>query len=97
MDENKLVSALNDGRLINAAEQVIFPMIQTMIQIRVFQCIGKFQNGEKDFVGDVAYIAGLREIENELKTKQTRGAKAYDKIHGQEESERPEIIIPKNI
>lgn len=94
MDE-KLGTAMNDGRLVHAAEHVIYPLINEMIQNRILMSIGKFQNGEKEFVADVAYIAGLREIEHELKSMQAKGTRAFEKMNGLEKT--PEIIIPKNI
>lgn len=75
-DLEKLESLVSDSRLISASEHLIIPMIKLRIERRIALACGKFLSGERDFVGDIAYIQGLKEIENELKSLQRNGNQA---------------------
>jgi len=71
---------MQDARLISASEQVIFPMIDKMIQDRVEVACGKFRSGSTDFIGDIAYITSLKDIYENLSALQRNGMAAYEKL-----------------
>lgn len=75
-DLEKLESLVSDSRLIAASDHLIFPMIKLRIEQRIALACSKFTAGEKDFVGDIAYIQGLKEIEQQLKNLQRSGNQA---------------------
>ena len=75
-DLDKLESLVSDSRLIAASDHLIFPMIKLRIERRIALACGKFLSGERDFALDIAYIQGLREIEQELKSLQRSGNQA---------------------
>ncbi len=75
MDE-KLVEAMNTGRMVSAAEQVIYPLIQSMIQDRIKLATSEFRGGKLEHAAHIAYIAGLQDLENTLKNMQTKGQQA---------------------
>jgi hypothetical protein len=81
MSSEKLVELMNSGRLIAASDNVIYPLIQKKIQDRLNLACSKFVGGEKDFIADLAYIQGLKEIELELKKLQKAGNEAYAKLN----------------
>lgn len=81
MDNEKLVSLMNDSRLINAADFLIFPLIEKMITDRISLACSEFAGGKKEFIADIAYIYGLKEIQNKLKNKQVQGNKAHMELN----------------
>ncbi len=81
MSEEKLVSLMNDARLISASDQVIFPLIKLKQQQRMNLACSKFTAGETNFVADIAYIQALKEIEDQLKAMQLAGNKAYEELN----------------
>ncbi len=72
MEETK-IKKMNDGRLLGAIDHVIFPMLKKMIEDRISLACSNFSAGKTDFVGDVAYIHGIKTIEQQLKRLQTDG------------------------
>jgi hypothetical protein len=78
MEQEKLANLMSESRLISAADNVLYPLIQLKIQNRINLACSKFVGGELNFVGDVAYIQGLKEIEQELRRLQTAGNKAHE-------------------
>ncbi len=80
-DLDKLESLVSDSRLIAASDHLIIPMIKLRIERRIALACGKFLAGETSFVGDIAYIQGLREIEQELKSLQRAGNQAIADQH----------------
>ena len=61
LDDQKLVEAMNSGRMISASENIIFPMLEKLIADRLNQACGKFLLGtDQSFVSDIAYIQGLK-------------------------------------
>lgn len=83
MNDEKLVSLVNESRMISASENVIYPLIQKKIQERLTQACAKFNGGEQNFLSDIAYISALKQIENELKSLQKQGNEAYLKLDKQ--------------
>lgn len=81
MSNEKLVNLMNDGRLISASEHVIYPMLDLMVQQRLELACAKFRKGDTDFIGDIAFICGLKDIKASLEGKQLAGNKAYQKLH----------------
>lgn len=81
MSDEKLVSLMQDARLIAACDNVIFPLLEKQIKERIDLACGKFANGETNFVSDIAYIFGLKEISNQLKQKQTQGNKIFSDLN----------------
>lgn len=67
--------------MISAAEHVLYPTLDHMVQQRIEIACAKFRNGDTDFIGDIAFICGLKDLENELKLKQLAGNRAYKKLH----------------
>ena len=81
MTDEKLVSLMSESRLISAADNVIFPLIKLKIEQRINLACGKFAGGTTDFISDIAYIQGLKEIERELRKLQMSGNQAIADIH----------------
>lgn len=81
MTEEKLVSLMNEGRLVAACDNVIYPLIQLFIANRVNQAAAKFRAGKYEFTADIAYVAALQDLETSLKTKQSQGNKAFETLH----------------
>lgn len=71
---------MNDARLVNLAEHLIFPMLEAKISQKINEATGRLRNGEKDFLTEIAYIAALQELALELKHSQKRGALAFKKL-----------------
>lgn len=76
MNDESLFSLMNDSRIISASENVIFPLIRLKIKQRIDLACSKFVGGEINFISDIAYIQGLKEIESQLRRMQTEGNKA---------------------
>lgn len=74
---------MSEARLISAADNVIYPLIEKKIEERVELAVGKFHNGETSFVADIAYIAAFKEILRDLKSKQAQGNRAIEALHEQ--------------
>ena len=81
IEDQKLVEAMSQGRMINAAENVIYPMLEKKIQERLTQACAKFAGGTTDFISDIAYISGLKDIQNNLKRIQQDGNSAHKTLH----------------
>ncbi len=81
MSDEKLIEVMNQGRLVAASDNVIYPLIQKKIQERINLACARFTSGEKDFLADIAYIQGLKEIEQYLKRIQAEGNKAYAEVN----------------
>ena len=80
MTDEKLADVMSEGRAISAVDNVIFPVIEQIITDRVALMISEFAGGKTEFVADVAYIAGLRNLQITLKQKQERGNRAFEKL-----------------
>jgi len=89
----KLEAQLSEARFIHASENVIYPLLDKMIEDRVELACGKFRSGERDFSSDIAYIAGLKDLTDYLKRAQTQGNKILETIHGV----REELKAPKSL
>ena len=77
MDSEKLVSLMNESRMLSAAENIIFPLIKLMIDEQVNLMTSTFNGGMKDsFIANAAYISALRALEQRLKRIQLEGNKA---------------------
>ncbi len=81
MTDEKLVNLMGEARLIAAADNVIFPLIDKKIEEKINYAVGKFANGEDDFIAEIAYIAAMKDIRRELDFKQTQGNKAVKALH----------------
>lgn len=80
MSDEKLISALNEARMLNAAENVIYPVIEDMIQKRISLACSEYRAGKVDALAHIAYIAGLKDLSNQLKAIQTKGNQANIKL-----------------
>jgi len=80
MTDPKLVEALNSSRMISAAQDVIFPLIQDMISKRLDLACAEYRAG-KDTSIHIAYITGLKDLSNELKRLQTVGERARAELN----------------
>lgn len=80
MFDEKLENKLRDGRMVAAAEHIIFPQLEKMIADKVQQACNKFLLGETSFIAEVAYIAAIKALADDLKNKQVQGNKAYEKL-----------------
>ena len=76
MSDEKLASIMGDARLISASENIIYPLIELKINQRLNMACGKFVGGKTDFIADIAYIQGLKEIKQELLKLQKTGNQA---------------------
>jgi len=75
------IQKMNDGRLLNGAEHIVFPLINKMITDRVNLACVNFSAGKTEFIADIAFISGLKEIEQKLKRIQNEGNQAHDKLN----------------
>lgn len=78
--DEQLVDLVNQSRMIDLSSQVIFPLLEKKIQDKIQQACVQFTMGQKDFVGDIAYIHALRSLMTELKSKQKQGDQAFIKL-----------------
>lgn len=76
MNHEKLFELANDSRMISAADHVLYPLIKAKIEQRINLACSNFIGGKTDFLADIAYIQGLKEIEQYLKRLQSEGNKA---------------------
>lgn len=81
MSDEKLVSALNDSRMIAASENVIYPLMEDMIAQRLELACAEFRGGKMDMSPHIAYIAGIKDLLNALKRIQTQGNIAREKLN----------------
>lgn len=86
MTEEKLVELMSEARLISAADNILYPLIEKKIQQRLDLACGKFLAGERDFVAEIAYISAFKEILGDLKSKQNQGNKAIQALHEKEKN-----------
>lgn len=77
MEDQKLVEIANSGRLINLAEQEIYPLLDKKIQERMHLMRSKFAGGEKDFLADVAYISSLMDLRRYFESVQEKARAAF--------------------
>ncbi len=87
MTDEKLATHMHDARLIAACDTIIYPLLETRIGMRLNIACARFREGKTDFVADIAYITGLQDLVTELKQLQTKGNRAYEKLH-QNENEK---------
>lgn len=80
MIDEELIATANSGRLINLAEQEIYPLLDKKIHERMQIMTGKFRGGETNFQGDVAYLCALNDLRNHLTNMQTKARQAFQKI-----------------
>lgn len=73
LDSEKLAALMGDSRLVSAADNILYPLIQLKIKQRIDMACARFIGGELNFVGDIAYIQGLKEIEQQLRKIQAAG------------------------
>lgn len=76
MDQEKLANLMTESRLISASENVIFPWIKLEIEARINLACSRFVGGEKEFIADIAFIYGLKKLEQRLRSLQTKGNQA---------------------
>lgn len=91
--DQKLEKQITEARFIHASEHIIYPLIEQMILDRQEMACGKFRAGERDFVSDIAYICGLKDLRDYLKKTQTQGNKILETIHGVKE----ELKLPRQL
>lgn len=80
MDE-KVVSLMQDARLINSCEQVLYPMINNLRVQALARIINKSKAGDNNITHDAAYLAALADIESHLQSLQRRGMAEYAKLN----------------
>lgn len=80
MTDEELITTANSGRLINLAEQEIYPLLDKKIHERMQMMTGKFRVGETNFQGDVAYLCALNDLKNNLLNLQTKAKQAFQKL-----------------
>lgn len=85
MDDEKLVNLMNEARMISAADNIIYPLMEYKIKMRLELACGKFRDGQTSFIDDLAYITALKDIMQELKSKQDNGNRAIQKLHERDE------------
>ncbi len=71
MTEDQELELMASGRLIAAVDHLLIPLLQLKIKQRTDMACGRFLNGETNFIADIAYIQGLKEIEQHLKKTQS--------------------------
>ena len=81
MTEEKLAHLFQESRLVSASENVLYPLIKLKIEQRISLACARFVGGETQFIADIAYIQGLKEIEIQLKKIQTAGNQANYDLH----------------
>lgn len=80
MTDEELISTANSGRLINLAEQEIYPLLDKKVSERLQIMTGKFRGGETNFQGDVAYLCALIDMKNNLLATQAKAMQAFKKL-----------------
>ena len=71
---------MRDGQLLNVTQSLLYPMLEEHKNEMVEALCFKFQQGKTDFIADVAQLAYVYSLINELKYKQIQGNKAAEKI-----------------
>lgn len=88
MSDEKLVSMMNDTRLIAACDNVIFPMLENFMQRKLEAVCAEFRGGQTNtLISSIAYITALKDILNDLKAKQLAGNKAIQKLHDRQDQQ----------
>ena len=85
MSDEKLAESMSEARLISASDNVIFPMIKKMIDQKIERACGRFENGDTNFLAEIASIAAMKEIERSLRDKILQGNKAVKALHERQE------------
>ena len=78
-DTEKYISQTNDSRLINLAENLIFPLLAEEIRVSTEQMAGKFTNGD-DVTIDNAYVAAVIRLREKLISMIRQGDRAKQKL-----------------
>lgn len=80
MDE-KLVHQMNEARMIAASEEIIYPLIDLLIKNRLDLACALFRDGKNNLEPHIAYITALKDIAQDLRSKQIVGNKVVDMAH----------------
>lgn len=73
------VSLLNAARLVNMADQILYPMIDQMIQHKLEEATAKFRGGKAEsFIHEVSYMAALQDLRQRLTQIQKKGNKIIE-------------------
>lgn len=83
MEEQKLEKLMkqgNDARLVNLAEQLIYPLLQVMRDQRTTLMINELTLGKLEHAHHVAYLKALEDVRIHLEHIQKRGEKAFQAI-----------------
>lgn len=78
--DEKTWGLVQDARLINLSESLLFPLLDKMIEERVDLMIAKFNGGETELLAHVAMIASLKDFKIKLKQAQAKGNREAAKI-----------------
>lgn len=81
MNEEKLGEIMRDARMISAYEHLLFPALSANLDRKVEELCAKYVGGNRDLIGDIAQIAYIKELISQFKLTQTKGSKAYEKLH----------------
>jgi Ran GTPase-activating protein (RanGAP) involved in mRNA processing and transport len=86
MNDEKLAQAMNDGRMVNIAENLLFPLLEDEIALKLNLMCNKYREGKQDFLSEVAYITMAKDLINKLKVLQRQGNRALKELHERQES-----------
>lgn len=82
MDYNEKHQVLmQQARAINASENLLFPLIDKIIGNKINSMVSEFNGGKTEFIGNVAGIAALFEIRQNLVSMQTQGNSILEKLN----------------
>jgi len=76
MTDEKLVNLMNEARMISASQNVLYPMLEDMIQKRLDLACSEFRGGKVDMLPHIAYITSLKDLLGLLKRTQVAGNRA---------------------
>ena len=72
----RMTQLMNDARLLNMTESVLYPLLQKHMDQKVKQMCARFRSGHTEFIQDVAQLSYIEELTSELTRKQAQGNRA---------------------
>lgn len=80
-EQEALLNKAANARLIHLNEQLIFPLLQTKVEERLASLCDALKSKGEVKLADVAYIAAIRDIREELMAKARQGDQASAKLN----------------
>jgi len=80
----KTVRLAQDARLVAMNDNVVFPMLDKFAKDTMSKMVSLYKSGQKDFLGEVAYLAALNDLRVKFEHIQTNGNRAFEKLNNKE-------------